>query len=459
MLKPLLSALSLVIALPLALSPLQAQAVAQDQMNEVASPLDNRATDVLSLVQGQVEPEVVFAPQFLAAVPPAQFKALTDQLVAQFGEPISVENLQAFGPYKAAFDLRFERGIGKIEMALQPAEPFRISELLIRRVDPLTDDIAAIEAELRALPGEVGVYFGPLDGSNPRLAINADVQFAIGSTFKLYVLSALAREVDDKGNDKYWDSVISLGTDLCLSPPCEAEGRSFPSGITQEWPAPTPVTLQTAATLMISISDNTATDTLIEYLGEERIVKEMIESGHSKPELNQPFLTTRQMFALKAGGDSMVEAYRNADLEMRYELTWEAAEADIVQDDVERAFAGGPYALDIEWFASPHDLRRLWVRFPDTKWKTERKILQINPSALSTFFSQYPKIYYKGGSQPGVLNFTWLMEDVAGQMHVLTMSWNNPDAALQEERFEVLAQRLFSLLHKPSLSKELDLPL
>lgn len=454
MLKPFLAGIALLLAL---IAPVtHAQTPADEQASEAPSLLDNRAADVLSLFQDEMEPKAVFAPQFLAAISPAQFKVLTAQLIAQFGEPKAIENLKGYGPYKAAFDMRFERGIGKVEMALQPASPFRISELLIRRIDPINDDIAAIEAELRALPGEVGVYFGPLDGTNPRLAINADKHFAIGSTFKLYVLSALAREVNDVNNDEYWDSVTRLGTDLCLVPACEAEGRSFPSGITQKWPAPTPMTLQSLATLMISISDNTATDALMNYLGDEKIEKEMIESGHSKPELNQPFLTTRQMFALKAGGDDVVEAFRNADVETKYKLAEQAAAEDIVQDDVERAFANGPYALDIEWFASPHDLRRLWAHFPDTKWKTERKILQINPSAPDTFFDQYPVIYYKGGSQPGVLNFTWLMEDLAGQKQVLTMSWNNPDAELQEERFELLAQRLFSLAHKPNLFKELD---
>ena len=44
---------------------------------------------------------------------------------------------------------------------------------------------------------------------------------------------------------------------------CRSDRASLPSGITQSWPAGSPVTLQTLATLMISISDNTATDTLV----------------------------------------------------------------------------------------------------------------------------------------------------------------------------------------------------
>ena len=66
---------------------------------------------------------------------------------------------------------------------------------------------------------------------------------AIGSTFKLYVLSALSHAIA-RGEHR-WDEVVTLNQ------------RSFPSGQMQDWPRSTPVTLQTLATMMIAISDNT----------------------------------------------------------------------------------------------------------------------------------------------------------------------------------------------------------
>ena len=40
----------------------------------------------------------------------------------------------------------------------------------------------------------------------------------------------------------------------------------------------------------------------------------------------------------------------------------------------------------------------------------------------------------KGGSEPGVLNLTWLVRNRAGTWHVVTGSWNNPAAPLEEHR-------------------------
>lgn len=445
-------ALTLAPTFALALAPTSAFAqesgtsspvVDPDQISQEEEALEQRAAQVFLLFKDRAKAEDVFTDQFLTSVSAPQLSVILGQIESQFGPVQDVQDVERTGPYRAKLTLRFENAFGAGPMVLNPKEPHKVEGLLLNEFTPIGDGIEKIKEELEALPGEVGVYFGSLDGMTPRLTINPDKQLAIGSTFKLYVLSALAREMD-ADNEKYWDDVESIGTELCLTPPCEAEGRSFPSGITHDWPAPSPMTLQTLATLMISISDNTATDALMAYLGEERIVQEMIDSGHSRPELNQPFLTTRQMFALKSGGSDTIEAYRAAKPEDKHALAYAAAERDIEQADIENAFATGPLALDIEWFASAHDLRRLLVHFPDTKWKTEREIMALNPSVGPAIHRRYGPIYYKGGSEPGVLNFTWLLKDVHG-WQVLTMSWNNPDEVVDETQFQLMAQRLLSI--------------
>src|SRR3546814_9187674 len=65
------------------------------------------------------------------------------------------------------------------------------------------------------------------------------------------------------------------------------------------WPRDTPVTLQSLANWMISVSDNSAADTLIHLLGRESIEARMVAAGHSTPSRNIPFLTTVEAFALK----------------------------------------------------------------------------------------------------------------------------------------------------------------
>ena len=407
-------------------------AAAQDTPTEAPAKnrvLDARAADVVALLKDQQKPEDVFAPSFLRAITPEQFTALSNQVTDQFGQPLGVENLKPFGPNKAAFDIRLETGIAKVEMALSLIAPNRITELLIRRIDPVGDDLTKIVDELNALPGDVSVYFGPLDGADPVISINPDKQMAIGSTFKLYVLSALARKIG--AGKASWDETLSLTQ------------PSFPSGITQEWPRGSPLTLQSHAALMISISDNTTTDSLVNFVGQELLAKEVRESGHSQPALNAPFLSTRQMFTLKTLDNDALDAYRKMNASEKQTFVQELAARNVAQDDVEKAFANGPHALDIEWFASAQDIRKLLEHMPKGDGEVLLEIMAISPSAPDTFFEAYPRIYYKGGSEPGVLNFTWLMMDKEGEWQVLTMSWNSSDAVLEQLRFELLAQRIF----------------
>jgi hypothetical protein len=53
---------------------------------------------------------------------------------------------------------------------------------------------------------------------------------------------------------------------------------------------------------------------------------------------------------------------------------------------------------------------------------------------------------FKGGSEPGVINLTWLIRNRAGAWHVVTGSWNNPAAPVDEARFTGLMGRALALV-------------
>jgi len=81
----------------------------------------------------------------------------------------------------------------------------------------------------------------------------------------------------------------------------------------QNWPLGTPMTLQALATMMISISDNTATDTLISVVGRQEIEQMMRRTGHSNIAKATPLLTTLEAFALKMpGNDRLRNQFENA---------------------------------------------------------------------------------------------------------------------------------------------------
>lgn len=431
--RPFLAALALTVVLA-APAPLAAQSAMQTSAPTERTALETRADQVVALLNGDVAPEEIFTDNFRAAVADAQLKALSANLTAQFGPAVEVAVLAPRDGNRAALEIRFERGLAKGKIGIDPAEANRIDLLLFTSIDSLVvagDTPEKIAADLAALPGTVNAWFGPLDRGAPVISINADTPLALGSTFKLYVLAALADDV--RAGKRRWDDVAALTE------------KSYPSGQLQDWPKGAPVTLHTLASLMISISDNTATDQLIAVLGRSRILRLMADSGHADPASNDPFLTTRELFVLKASEPQFLEIWRNSSVDETVEVDAVLSGLNPSLEEVAAAFANGPKALDIEWFASPADLAKLMAHMRRSADPATFGIMAINPSATPAIKANWDYIGYKGGSEPGVMNLTWLLRDKAGRDHVLTLGWNNPAAVLDEGRLGAIAQRILLL--------------
>ncbi len=212
------------------------------------------------------------------------------------------------------------------------------------------DAITSITADFAALPGKAGFLVEKLNDGAPNQLIaahNSGDQFAIASTFKLYILAELADQV--KSGQRSWGDVAPLSQ------------RSFSSQATRNWPKDVPVTLATLALQMISLSDNSAADTLLHLLGRTAVEKRLALIGHGAPDKALPFLSTVEAFALKSPG--------NAALRNRYLAAGEAKQREIIESEQsklgfaqvdDQAFAAGPSFIDtIEWFASPNDMANL----------------------------------------------------------------------------------------------------
>lgn len=288
-------------------TPSVAQDVSSGEVEEVKqSPLEEKAEQVVAYINGEKEAENVFASSFLKVLPPDQIKSFAQGLTDQFGPALSVHKLDPKTGTRASYDLRFERGIARGGIAIDPADDNKVSELVFRSVEPVPvegDSIKEIRADLEALPGTISAYFGPLDGDMPALSLNADTPLALGSTFKFYVLAALGKQVAD--GERKWDDIVPLST------------ASFPSGMLQDYPEGAPITLHTYASMMISISDNTATDQLMLELGRDTVFETFKATAHATPELSAPFITTRELFLLKGGTKNRLETYANGTLEER----------------------------------------------------------------------------------------------------------------------------------------------
>ena len=413
----------------LLLAALALLALANPVLAQSDGQMQQRAEQVVQALRGEAAYTDVFAPAFTAAVPQAQFAAINLQLTAQVGALVGLERVTpGAAPGSGTIAIRYERAIVSGPIQLDSAAPWQVVGLRLNDFAPINDAGLSPLAQVQALPGVTALLFARLDGSQVLAEHNSDRQMAVGSTFKLYVLSALSQSIA-RGEHR-WDEVVPL------------DQRSFPSGQMQDWPRGTPVTLQTLATMMIAISDNTATDQLIAVLGRDAVEAELLASGHADPTATLPFLTTRELFLLKLGEDNALHTYAAADATTRRAMLAQLQDRNLDMADVQRVFGPGPRFIDIEWFASGHDLARIYARLVDDP--VALAILSINLGTDRGHFSEWAYAGYKGGSEPGVLNFSWLLRDQAGAWWVLAMSWNDPAAAVSEVQFLGLAQAVLA---------------
>ena len=398
-----------------------------------SAALQQRAEDLVRLLRGEAEPADLLTGEFVAQVPPAQVNAITAQLRALHGAPAAIERIEPASPTRGSVFVDYERAVVRFEMAIQPAPPHRIAELLIVAPEVKGDSLEALTAELAGLPGQVSFAVARLGDGAPRIvaAHRPDRPLAIGSAFKLIILAELDRQV--RAGERRWDEVVPL------------ESRSLPSGLMQAWPRGSPVTLHTLATLMISRSDNTATDALLRIVGRENVERMMATAGIADPARNRPFLSTLEAFALKAADEQAFRAWALADEAGRRRLLAGLPD-DPARIDLSRAGVAPARIEQVEWFASAADLVRLmdWLRRNGSD--EARAILAVNPGVAQPVAQSLGYVGFKGGSEPGVINLSFLVRDRAGAWHAVAGSWNDPASALDEDRFVALMMRAVQLL-------------
>lgn len=426
-------AAALLLAFPC--SPVAAQTPADNTARPAPDRLETVAADLPRVLAETVPLEPVFSPEFFAAVPIAQLRQVFGALRTQHGAPLSagpVERRPNFG--NGVLVIAYERADVTVALAVDALG--RISGLRITDVAVRGDTLARLQADLAALPGTVGWGLYRLDAAGVPTSIAGARQgdhLAIGSCFKLAVLGALDMEI--AAGRMRWSDVIAL------------DHVSVPSGMLQDWPRGTPLTLQSAAQLMIAISDNTATDLLIHHLGRERV--EAFARGHgglSGPEAF-PLLTTIEASVLKnpALGPARTEwlagnEATRRDVLNRYGPLFVPANVDF------GAYARPADIEDIEWFASTDSLARLLGWYATSASDTARAIIAVNPGIPPGNARQWRYVGYKGGSEPGVVAMTLLLHGSDGARYAVIMSWNNSTASVDDSRLAGLMARAASLI-------------
>lgn len=287
--------------------------------------------------------------------------------------------------------------------------------------------------KLRAMTAEV------TDGTCTTInTISPDEPAPLGSAFKLYVLAAVGDAVEAGQID--WDDDVIIRDEL----------KSIPTGTLQDRPDGDVVSVLEAAQLMISISDNTAADLLIDLLGRETIETTQAEYGNSMPQLNIPFLTTREFASLKIGPGSGLrdpQWIEGDETERRALLT---QLADITAADLPVADWVDPIDPDlVEWFASPSDLCALAVGMIDLDATVPEvgEILEANPGVPADE-GKWDSIWFKGGSEPGLVAVWWVTE-AGGRVFFTAGSVVDPDTIIDTNEAVLLFAAARDLLSPP----------
>ncbi len=394
-----------------------------------ADPLTDAAQAIADQIKDKPQGiEKIFAPSFLVAVPAEKVTGLLQQLHAKHG-PVTTVRLQSRESRVAGkFVFSFAR---QVEMPVTLTLDARSRQVIGLWFGPPAPAIASLDEavkRLSRLPGKTSLQLVRL-GEKPAVvqSHNPDEPLAIGSTFKLLVLATAVQHKTP------WDQVAHLRTDC----------RSLPSGDMSNWPIGAPVTVHTLALRMISQSDNTAADNLAHVLGREKIESLQKNVGIRDPSRNVPFLTTAEMFRIKSD-DALLKDYTAGDLAARRALLAKQILARPLA--VSSVNLSKPTAINqVEWFASTADLCRLMQWFADKNDRTALDILAVNPG-LSVAKDKLPYTGYKGGSEAGVLNMTWLLKTSGGQTLALSATWNDNRSTLDEEKFFGLMQAMLNLI-------------
>ena len=424
MLRRLLFALFLLFAAP---------ALAQSQ---AASPqLRAGAERVVALLKGEAQPADLFNAAFRAQVPDAQIHSLVQQFTAQYGAVQRLEGIEPASAQAGTIHVRYARALVHMQLTVEPAAPHLISGLLLTGADLQGDTMTAVLGELRQLPGQVNFALARLGDGAPVLVngVEADRPLATGSTFKLFILGELSRQV--QAGQRHWNDVVAI------------DRSSIGGGTIAGFPRGAPVTLHTLASLMISVSDNSATDILLHVAGRENVERMMATMGVRDPARNRPLLSTLELGLLKAAPATSLALWQQADETTRRQiLANDYAATDASRIDI-ALFAGNPVRIDtVEWFVSASDFVRVmdWLRLHADP--TAKAILAINGGLPPQARTALQYAGFKGGSEPGVANLTYLVQTRSGAWYALSTGWNNPAAPVDANRLAGLAARAIQLL-------------
>lgn len=265
---------------------------------------------------------------------------------------------------------------------------------------------------------------------------------ATASIFKIWILASAA--------EAYLQNQIDLEQTITLVSSELALG-----GIINSEPLGTQFTLLEIATLMLGISDNTATDLLHETIGRSLIHQVINNLGLNDTSSLIPLLGISEQFHLFFSFPLATA--------LTYVNGTEAFQADFLVNQIEPLgpqttfpFNNESIFIDGSWRASPMDICKTFAHLRDLPEGSDA--LKLTNIALGAGAAQpgvrnfWDRVWYKGGSLTSgtlglqVLTHAWLLENQGESPYVIIAMANSPTGGINEFSVQSITGRILELV-------------
>jgi beta-lactamase class A len=295
-------------------------------------------------------------------------------------------------------------------------------------IPPAPTTWAGVDAAVRSVAPRVRMLAARVTGRScqPVHGINPGTAAPLASASRLYLLDALARSI--ASGQVSWSQPLTITAQL----------KSLGAGDLQDQPDGSQVSVLDAAAKMTSTGDNTAADMLINLVGRRAVEAALSTAGMADPSRDIPYLTTRELIALKLD--------QWPALAQRYIAASQAGRRALLASVVDRAPQPSATALaawrtprdinSIERFGSASDICRVYASLAALARRPGlfpvASVLAANDGGLGLDPAQWRTTWFLAGSEPGVLASTFMATTRTGHRYVVAVLAENPSAPINQ---------------------------
>ena len=299
--------------------------------------------------------------------------------------------------------------------------------------------------KFQTLAAETGLLIAQIDDNGicqPVIERNASQLRATASIFKIWVLTA-AIEAWRLGDIELDQMITLVASELALGGSINSE------------PLGTQFSLIEIATLMLGISDNTATDLLHQTIGRDLINQVINGLNLISPEGLTPLLSINEQFHLFFSFN-LTKALSYVNGSEAFQENFLATEIVPLGSLTAFPFNNDSLFVPGSWRASPMDVCKTYAHLQNLPEGSDQLKLADTAlgagAALPNVRNQWDRVWYKGGSLESgfnglhVLTHAWLVQNQGENPYVVVAMTNDSAGGIDVFRVQSIAGRLLDLV-------------